>query len=98
MKVNIVTRAVLIVATAAYGSRCIEEFQLYNSCTHCLDVEEGRLMFERKHDCNSVLPSLQKNLYFQTAVAPFTLKEIRKAVADALWLARKELRDDELDR
>ena len=94
MKEKIVTRALLIVATAAYGSGCAEEFQLYNSCAHCLDIEEGRLSLKRKYDCNSVLPKLKENIYFQTAVAPFTLKEIRKAVADALWQARKELCDE----
>ena len=91
-------RAILITASQAHGSGCVEEFSLYNAATICLEASSTMLVLARNcnepHFENTNHSSLRTQCMTEAWKAPHSLNELRKAVADALRLARKELKDE----
>jgi len=79
---NVVERAMNIAATQRDMSMCAEEHSLYASVCRVLD--ELRVVY---------IPSGSACIY-ESSYSPFSSEQLRKAIADALRLARKELQDD----
>jgi len=95
---TIVERAILIALTQRDMSKCSEEHSLYASV--CRVLEESSKAFCTFKDklpilaheiSKSVTPDWCK---VESAYSPFCLPDLRKAVADAMRLAKKELRDE----
>lgn len=100
---QVVERAILIASTQRDMSKCAEEHSLYASTCRVLD--ESSNAFSKMMGCDA--PVLAKIIsksvtpdwcMAEAAYSPFSLEELRIAVASAMRLARKELCDDELDR
>lgn len=96
---KVVERAILIASTQRDHSVCEEEHSLYASTCRVLD--ESSNAFSRMVGLNAPIlaKAISKSVvpdwcWAESAYSPFTIEEIRKSVADAMRLARKELRDE----
>ena len=96
---QVVERAILIASTQRDMSQCVEDHSLYASTCRVLD--ESSFAFSSIDHIS--LPQLAKALsksvtpdwcWVESACSPFSEKDLRKSVADAMRLARKELRDE----
>ena len=96
-----VERAILIAMCSRDVVSCVEIFELYASVVRILDHNS------KGYQIQGINQQTKDNLgrsitpmwcYVEAVSSPFTEYDLRKAIADALRLARKELRNDELGR
>ena len=94
---KVVERAIMIASTQRDMSRCVEEHSLYASTCRVLD-ESSNAFSVMKHMpivAKAISKSVTPNwCWAEAAYSPFSLRELRKAVAGAMRLARKELCDE----
>ena len=94
-------RALLIAMTQRDMSGCVEEHSLMSSVCKALDESSNQMSLSKayagkinlmiRYDIWSVLRAWCR---VEPINSPFTEKDMRNAVAEALVLARKELRDE----
>lgn len=94
---RIVERAILITSTARDMEACVEHFSLYNSAT--IVLEKNSEVYATT-ESPGVARLLAINLTFMWCVvqaikSPFTKSDLRKAIADAFRLAKKELASED---
>ena len=97
---KVVERAILIALTQRDMCKCAEEHSLYASV--CNVLEKSSVAFCKYKD---TMPKLGTVLamsltdwwcFVEPWASPFTEKDLRKAVADAMRLAKRELGDEHL--
>ena len=93
----VVERAIMITMTARDMEACIEHFELYSSATRVLERNsEG---YSIQGFSSNVLDLLGRSITgswcsAESVQEPFSQSELRKAIAGAFRLARKELKDE----
>tara|TARA_Y100000296_G_C5173066_1_gene258424 strand:- start:2611 stop:3189 length:579 start_codon:yes stop_codon:yes gene_type:complete len=96
---RITERAILITAATRDMEACREHFELYNSANNALEASSGMMTLcknaRESHTENSVVSTLRTWCITEAWNAPITCSDIRKAVADAMRLAKKELQDED---
>tara|TARA_Y100000310_G_C20231343_1_gene600386 strand:- start:59 stop:358 length:300 start_codon:yes stop_codon:yes gene_type:complete len=95
---TIVERAILIALTQRDMSKCSEEHSLYASVCRVLE-ESSKAFCTFKDDLPLTAHLLSKAVTpdwcrAESAYSPFGLSDLRKAVAGAMRLAKKELHDE----
>lgn len=95
---RVTERAIQIVETQRDMGRCAEEFTLYNSAHHALDASLQMILLtsslgEANFENRSV-SCLRTTCITESWRSCWTCSDIRKAVADALKLAKKELSNE----
>lgn len=96
-----VERAILIAMCSRDVVSCIEVFELYASVVRVLEQNSkgyeilGLPQLTKDNLGRSITPMW---CFVEALSSPFSKDTLRKAIADALRLARKELSDDELGR
>lgn len=96
-----VERAILIAMCSRDVVSCIEIFELYASVVRVLEENSKGYQIQRLSQRTKDMLGRSITLswcHVESVRSPFTQNELRKAIADALRLARKELSDDELGR
>jgi hypothetical protein len=91
-------RAILIAMSQRDMEGCVEQFTLYNSVCKVLEASSVMIQLakgvKQPHFENCSHSTLRTKAVMETWHAPFELPELRDAVAGALLLARKELKDE----
>jgi len=95
----VVERSIMITMTARDTEMCIENFELYSAATRVLEHNSGGYTIGGFP--SSTLDRLGRGITLawcnvEAIRSPFTESDLRKAVADAMRLAKKELKDEYL--
>ena len=96
---RVVERAILITTVSRDMEACVEHFSLYNSATSVLEKNsEAYSTIEHKIPAHILAKNITDMWCAVEAVrSPFTKSDLRKAIADAMRLAKKELAKEDAE-